>query len=238
MLNLALNTVKTALETIDIDGEPLISNYGGLVFPISIPTSIGQTDNGQEILKEQVFPVACGINFSECIQQRKYQQLVPNSSYKSLAYWEQLGDATINTGEQKFAPKSGLVVYDIPVRLIVWLNMAKLNINDEGNEQCSIAAPVALKIQETLFNNRNRFEIGGAYGNSTVEFIFQGMEAKDPAKIFGRYTYGKEMAKFMLYPYDMFSLKYLVRVRINRNCITLFTLGTTIDCPVNVGEGS
>lgn len=239
MLNLALNTIHTLLENIAIDGQPLIEKYGKLVFPISIPTSIGQTENGQEILKEQIFPVACGINFSECIQQRKYQQLVPSSAYKSLAYFEQLGDATMNVSEQKFAPKSGLMVYDIPVRLVVWLNMAKLNINDAGNEQCSIAAPVALKIQEVLFNNRNRFELGGAYENGTVEFIFQGMEAKDPQKIFGRYTYGKELAKFLLWPYDFFSLKYTVRVRINRNCIELFTLGTPVDCPVlSTGEGS
>ena len=232
MLNIALSSIRTLLETVEIDGEVLIEKYGNLVFPVSIPESIGQTENGQEILKDRVFPVSCGVSFQDCITNQRYQELSPNSRYKSIAYWEQLSDATMNTSEAKFAPKGGLVVYDIPVRFVFWGSMAKLNINGTGATECSFVAPIALKIINTLYR-RPGFEIADAqYGGAKVEFVFAGQESKDPAKVFGRYSYGKELAKFLFSPFDFFSLKYLVRLRINRNCVDAFTFGTPNLCPV------
>lgn len=233
MLNLALSSVSDLLENIEIAGEPLVERFGGLVFPINLPESIGQTDSGQPIMRDKIVPVACGVTYEQCMSgSKKYQPIVPNSAFKSILYFEQLGDATVNTGEQQFAPKFGLVVYDIPVRLVFWGNMAKMNINGTGASECSLVAPVALKIQQTL-RPKKQFEIPDpAYQKASVEFVFQGQEQKDATKIFGRYSYGNELAKFMLFPWDFFSLKYLVRLRINRNCVEDFTFGTPNNCPL------
>jgi len=232
MLNLALSAIKDLIEAIEVDSSPLIEKYGGLVFPISIQEEISRTDSGESILKEKVFPVACGVSFQDCITNQRYQELSPNSRYKSIAYWEQLGDATINVTESRYAPKGNLITYDIPVRFVFWGNIAKLNINGTGQVDCSIAAPIALKIQNTLFR-RMGFEIPGTqYAGAKAEFTFQGQEQKDATKIFGRYSYGKELAKFLLFPYEFFSLKYLVRLRINRACVEAFTFGIPIECPV------
>lgn len=237
MLNLALSAIKDTLEGINIAGTPLIEKYGGLVFPLSIPEQIGSTDSGQPILREKTFPVACGVTFEACVGQRKYQELVPNSRYRSIAYWEQLSDAALNTAESSRYPKSNVVVYDIQARLVVWLNMGKFNLNGEAASQCSIAAPVALKIQEVLLNGKREFQIDNpAYENAGVRLIFQGQERKDAKTAFGQYSYGQETAKFMLFPYDFLVLRYTVRLRIPRQCVTAFTIGEALDCVVNATE--
>lgn len=230
MLNLALSTAQAPITGIEISGEPLIEKYGSLVFPLSVPEKVGETTTGEPILKEKVFPVACGVNFQDCVANRKYQELVPNSRYKSIAYWEQLGDATMNQAEMRQAHKSGLLVFDIPARLVVWLNIQKLNINNEAFQSCSIAAPVALQIEKALHNRAGFSITNDAYQNATVTYIFQGQEPKEYARVFGRYTYGNETAKFMLFPYDWVSLRYTVRLRINRNCVEDFTLGSPVEC--------
>lgn len=232
MINIALAAVRRRLENLEVSDKLLIEKYGGLVFPVSIPEEIGQTATGEPILKEKVFPVACGVNFQECIMNRRYQELTPNSSYSSIAYWEQLGDAVINQAEAKFAPKGGLIVYDIPVRFVFWGSVPKLNMNSYEGAECSFAAPIALRIQQELYNKQGISLDNPLYPNARAEFIFQGMEAKDATKIFGRYSYGKELMKFMFWPYDFFAIKYLVRLKINRHCIADFTLGTAETCPV------
>lgn len=229
MLTLALQPIKDILESLEIGGTALIHKYGGLTFPISIPEEIGKTDGGESILKTKTFPIAAGVTFEECMGQRAYQELTPNSKYRSIAYFEQLGDATINAQEGRFAPKGGLVVYDIPVRLVFWGNLKKLNINGDGATEFSMSAPISIAIQNALFR-RGGFSLNNAaYEHATVEFIFAGQELKDATKVFGRYTYG-DLTKFMLAPYDWFSLRYTVRLRINRNCVETFTIGSEIEC--------
>lgn len=228
MLNLALTTAKTKIDALAIDGTPLIEKYGGLVFTLAIPEEVGKTTTGEPILKDKIFPVSCGINFQDCIVGRKYQELVPNSRYRSICYWEQLGDAVMV--EDKTNVKGKVSTYDIPCRLVVWLNMQKLNINNDAYNQCSIVAPVMIAIEKQL-HNRNGFTIADpVYDNANVKYFFKGQETKDPQAVFGKYTYGKEMAKFLLWPYDFFSLKYVVRLRINRDCVTNFVLGTPVSC--------
>lgn len=230
MLNLALTKAQLQIEALEVSGVPLIEKYGGLVFPLSIPEQVGATSTGEPILKEKVFPVSCGISFESCITGRKYQELVPNSRYRSIAYWEQTGDAVLNTNETKLIPKGKASVYDIPARLVVWMNIQKLNINNEAYEQCSIVAPVMLAVEKAL-HNRNGFTISNpTYDNPHVKYIFQGQETKDAKKAFGQYTYGSETAKFMLWPFDFFVLKYLVRLRINRDCVESFVLGSAVSC--------
>lgn len=232
MLNLALTAVESALTSLEIDNVPLIEKYGGLTFAVNFPESIGTTANNEPIMKDRIFPVACGVSFNDCVANQRYQELSPNSKYKSLAYWEQLSDATQNNNLSQLAAKGGMVVYDIPARLVVWLNMAKLNLNGTGQTDCSIAAPIALKIQTALYRKNGFFIQDAAYQGAKVQLEFVGQEQKDANRIFGRYSYGKDLTKFMLHPYDFFALRYNVRLWINRNCIESFTLGTAIDCPV------
>jgi hypothetical protein len=207
----------------------LIQNYGGLVIPLEIQEQISKTDSGEPILKMKTFPVSCGQNFDTCIRAKSYQQLVPNSQHRSLAYFEQLGDVQRNTAEEKIAKRGSLYVYDIPVRLFVWLNVPKLNINGDQSGACSIAAPVILHIQK-LLDKRAGFDLDPAlYPGSSVQMLFQGQEAKEASRVLGRWSYG-DVSRFMLFPFDWASLKYTVRLRLSPKCATAFTLGAAVDC--------
>lgn len=236
MLNLALSAAKTAIEGIDIGGISLIENYGGLVIPLTIKQKIGEDTKGNPILKELTYPVSCGINFQQCIANKKYQRLVPNSAYRSLAYFEQTGDAVLTKNQKlkRIDPKGNRLVFDIPARLVVWLNIQKMNLNDGAHDQCSITAPTLLKITETLHNKNTEFIVPDpAYSNAKVEFIFEGQEVKDARRIFGKWSYDSEkIAAMYLWPFDWFSLKYTVRLTVKRNCVTAFTLGAPEECIV------
>jgi hypothetical protein len=182
-------------------------------------------------MKTKTFPVACGVSFDACMSGRKYQELVPNSNHRSLAYWEQMGDATRNANEERNYKPGTVFVYDIPARLLVWLNMSKMNLTNGGATTCSIAAPVAIAVQTALSRKSGFLLDQTEYPGGTVQMLFQAEEAKDAQKAFGRYSYG-DLTKFMLHPFDFFTLRYVVRLRISPKCVEAFTIGEPIDCNV------
>jgi hypothetical protein len=228
MLNLALTAISPQLTALTVSAKPLIEKYGGLVIPVTIKEEVSKTDGGESIFKEKTYPVACGINFEACVTGRRYQELVPNSAYRSLAFWEQTGNAQRNAAEEKNYKMGTVYVYDIPARLVVWMNIPKMNLNGVSTD-CSIAAPVALAIQQQL-DNRQGFQLDQlVYPGGTAQAIFQNEEAKDASRVFGKYSYG-DMTKFLLFPFDFFSLNYIIRLRISPKCLAGITLGTPVDC--------
>lgn len=228
MLNLALTVIDPIINDIIVSDKLLIEKYGGLAIPITVQESVSQTDSGEPIMKAKSFPVSCAVSFEDC-RANRFQDLVPNSKYRSIAYFEQLGDATRNAVEEGRAKRGSLYVYDIPVRFVVWLNIPKMNLDGDKATACNISGMVLMKLQKALYRP-NGFEFpADVYPNSSVQMIFQAQEVKDANRIFGKYSYG-DLTKFMLFPYDWFSLRYLVRVRISANCYDNFTLGTPEIC--------
>jgi hypothetical protein len=228
MLNLALSALDPILTGLTVSGQPLIEKYGGLAFPVTVKEEISRTDSGEPILKEKTYAVSCGINFEACMVGKRYQELCPSSAYRSLAYWEQTGNAQRNAAEEKNYKSGTAYVYDIPARLLVWMNIKKMNLNNVSTD-CSIAAPVALAIQQQL-DKRQGFPLDQlTYPGGTVTAIFQSEEVKDASRAFGRYSYGN-ITKFLLYPFDFFSLNYVIRLRISPKCLVGITLGAPVDC--------
>lgn len=233
MFNLALTAVNSELENIDISGSPLIQKYGKAVFPLTIKTPVGTTPSGEPILKEKTYPVAPDVNFEACVINGKYQELVPNSKYRSIAYWEQLGGGVVNASESSKLHKNYKVI-DFPCRLIVWLNNPKMNLNGTEAGTTDIAPMVAMKVMDVL-SSKKWFEVPDAnYGNPKVNFDFRGQEVKDVRKVFGKYSYESHVQAFMLYPYSFFSLRYVCRMRVNTKCLAAFTLGAPQDCEIKL----
>lgn len=230
MLNIALTVINPVINDILVSGELLIEKYGGLAVPITVQESVAQTANGEPIMKAKSFPVSSTASFQDCIR-TNYQELVPNSNYRSMGYFEQLGDATRNASQEALARRGSVFVYDIPVRLVVWLNIPKMNIDGYQASSHSIAGVVLIRLQKEL-NKPNGFPFPvDVYPNSSVQMIFQGQEPKDANRIFGKYSYG-DLTKFMLAPYDWFSVRYLVRLRISSKCFDDFTLASPELCIV------
>lgn len=228
MLNLALTVIDPVINDIQVSNNLLIEKYGGLAVSLTFQESVSETASGEPIMKTKVFPVSCTSSFDDC-RSNRFQDLVPNSKHRSIGYFEQIGDAARNAIEEGRAKRGSLFVYDIPVRLVVWLNIPKMNLNGDQATACNIAGMVLMKLQKALYRP-NGFEFpADVYPNSNVQMIFQAQEAKDANRIFGKYSYG-DLTKFMLFPYDWFSLRYLVRVRISANCYDAFTIGTPENC--------
>jgi hypothetical protein len=146
-------------------------------------------------------------------------QLTPDSSKKSVLYWEvkqalrDIGAVSSHRRKRKLVGTA---------RLVGWLNTNKLGVNE-----CNTAAKAARSIMPFLYS---RFAGSGLFENSTIEFEFQSEEPKDEA-IFNLYDYGNSGNKngFLLYPYDYFALNVLVTVDLSL-CSYDFTTGTQITC--------
>lgn len=104
---------------------------------------------------------------------------VPDSSKKSIVYWEEYGARKID-GTSRFARMAH------NVRLIVWLNHKKL---DTTTDACL----------EEMFRLVPR-----RIANTTIRLV--GRRTRDES-LFQRYTYDEEK-QYITFPYDVFALDY------------------------------
>lgn len=195
-----------------IDDLSFIDKIGGLVKPIVKVQDIG---DGKVVKK--VIPVDCGVTHTDCIR-GKYTDLMPNSNYKSVTYFEDGGVQKINDGRGDFSFQSNL-------KLVCWLNLKKL-----GKTDCSQSA---LAIASILNVIPNKFVNSSPYTRIQITCI--GEDAKNPA-IFGKYTYDEEKIQFLMFPYDYFALNFQVKFTIPRHCITGLTPSTETECVDNENE--
>ena len=91
MLKLAIDCINPTVIALNF-----IERYGGLVYT-AVKKEEVTGDLGIPVFKEERFPVACGVTGRECWEHGKYQWLVPNFRYKSVAWWEELEGMKITT---------------------------------------------------------------------------------------------------------------------------------------------
>ena len=123
MIQSAINAILPKLQELDFVG-----NVSGLVIPISKITPICD-DQGNEIGSvKDTFPVACSMTADDCFKQGKYELLVPDSRRDSIFYFEQLTGAKL----VDIGVKGNALKFQANVRLVGWLNLRKLGIEDCG----------------------------------------------------------------------------------------------------------
>lgn len=193
-----LNTYLTAL--------PFTDRIAGVVKPITFVT--GTTDKPVK----KTIPVDCGVSQPDCIG-GKYTDLVPNSKYKSIIYWEDNG---VRLNNQNITRDFN---FTSSLRLIVWLNLKKL-----GKTDCNVSALAVSNVLNTLptgyFNN-------GIY---TRLRIVVGEEIIKSNSIFSKYTYDEAVVQYLMFPFDYFALDITTTFTIVKSCITDWTNGTPILC--------
>ena len=96
-----------------LQGLPFVDRLAGVVRTVTITGEDG---------KRKAFPVACNVTNADCTAGR-YQDLVPDSSRKSVMYFEDGG--TVLTGLLKGDPQ-----FRSTIRLIGWLNLKKMGLTD------------------------------------------------------------------------------------------------------------
>jgi hypothetical protein len=142
---------------------------------------------------QKSFPVACCVTAEDC-KEGAYNELMPNSEYKTVIYFEDKGiQFNRHEGRYKF--------YTSNVRLVCWINAAKI-LGDDCKEgtACTLASHLIVEIIRALPGfpaHHNPF-------NSVYSEVVN-QEVSSPS-IFSDYTYDEKHIQYLMYPYDYFAL--------------------------------
>ncbi|MDQ3047057.1 MAG: hypothetical protein M3R27_05865 [Bacteroidota bacterium] len=163
---------------------------------------------------KKTFPVSCDTSFTECVNDQKYKDFMPNSSLGCMVYLEDQGLRPEGTNGSKEKWKA-------TYKLIGWINSAKLGYSD-----CSITGQIVATIMKkfpiTAFNQ-------GIYHTIMIKVASQ--DPKTGANPFVRYSYDEDKTQYLMFPYDYFSLNVEVSFEINKKCISDFVALPGIECP-------
>lgn len=202
---------------------PWVDRYGGLVRTFEQIHDISTNENPVFIVKK--FPVSCDVTNLQCEQEGRYNDLVPNSNYKSVVYLEDRGG--VNIAFPVTNSKERVYTYTSNIRLTAWLNGPAL-----GYDSCLLGDMASLDILRVLNFRKDAI----AYHKTTWPFFsinslevrVTGFERHDKDTVFDRYSYMDQEA--FLAPFDFFAAKIQITARIMPGCFKAFTPKTSIDC--------
>jgi hypothetical protein len=195
--------------------------YAGIVRTINIAVD-NQSETG--IIKR--YPVACNVVNGDCANVGLYNELVPDDTKKSVIYWEIIQPMT-NAGFTKtndFYNKRFKGV----ARLVVWLNLAKLGLNE-----CN-GAIYTIPILEKILTTRGKIQ-SGIYEKSLLWIEPKGLVKQDINTIFGGYDYPK-IKNYYLYPFDFYAIDVNFTLE---QCLSkggIFPTGAALDCVNQIPE--
>lgn len=205
------NIIKDKLEPLRIGGvgaNPFINRLAGVV---KMVTKSEQAATGGII--KQTFPVSCNTSFEECAQNGAYKDLMPNSSVGCIVYLEEDGALTRTDKNSQYE------IWNTSFILVGWLNQNKL-----GTNACSITG----KVVQTILKQLNIMPFNsGIYNAIEIDVVSQDPKSFDP---FARYTYDEDNTQYKFAPFDYFSLRINVVVRINTTCAEAFEIDDPITC--------
>lgn len=173
-----------------IEGLDFVDKIAGLVSAVSF--DISDKDN-QLITK--TFPVACCVTADDC-KQGAYNDLMPNSQYKTVIYFEDGG-----VSFERYV--SNWKYYKSTLRLVCWINIEKITNSGvcKSEVPCTYAAHIIADIIRVLpAFPQNIAPFDHVYSEVTGQLV------RNPS-IFGAYTYDEKHSQFLLAPFDYFALE-------------------------------
>lgn len=197
-----------------ITGLNFIERYGGIVRPVT------QVREGEEDRRySDTFPVSRYVSVSDCFNSGMYRDLIPDESYKSVAYWEQRGNGDIRQG----GPKGNQWQATQDMRFVCWLNFKKLGLtNYDATDQ------LELYLIERVHTQNGQTQSVSGYTFRTGITRFRPVE-RSPRVVFASYTYD-EMEWAFSWPYGFFAVDFTIQAELAAGCITTPSLGTEITC--------
>ena len=191
-----------------IQALPFIERYGGIAHPMT-------HSFGTETLK--TFPVSMFLTGAQCFDQGKYANLVPDERYKSVSYLEGL----TSPGQITFSdPKSHIATITQSIKLVVWLNMAKLGRTSQADVGLMALAAIA------AIQGNYPVNYAGARGRLEVNRATVRM---DRSGAFGGYSYTDKQPLFM-WPFGFFAVEFNTITQIPKGCLTEIENLSPIDC--------
>lgn len=192
------NIIKTKISDL-----PFIDKLAGVVRVINYKTTEGVKGS---------FPADCRISLSDCNKGKRYLDLCPDSSKKSVIYLE-------DSGLRQTDKRGTIQSYEAQYNLVGWLNLPKLGFTECSYSAIAIGA-ILKKISIPPFHS-------GIYQYVDIKVIGQQPKSIDP---FSKYSYDETINQYLMYPYDHFVLSIDVSFKFDTRCITDAILSPADDC--------
>lgn len=193
--------LKSKIETLSF-----VDKIAGLVRPVRI-----EVMGPNETKVQKIYPISSDVSSEQCPQ--KYRDLIPDSSYTSILYFEDNG-ITLTERNNRW------VSFNSRLTLVGWLNLKKIFDCQTytGSTECILS--ILSQLPEVPFSDGNYRDIR----------IIALSEVPKSNAIFSRYTYDEIKTQYLLYPFDYFALNMSVDFRINIACVEQFKLNPCTKC--------
>jgi len=172
----------------EISGLTWADRIGGVVKPARISVA------GEE----KVFPIDFN-NLADPCNPSVYLDFVPDSSKRSIIYFEDQGLEVVNSG-------CTFTDCTASLKLVCWTNLARINADYTD------AVPLKLDLVKNI-----PARLPNTDWITKILATFAGEDTKSPA-IFSAYTYDETMTQYLIYPYDYFALNYSVKFSFANSC--------------------
>lgn len=171
-----------------IDELTFVDKIAGLV-STQYMTVTGE--DGAKVTKS--YPVACCTTAEDC-KAGAYNDLTPNSDYKTVLYFEDGGVSLLETTGRFKKMRSRL-------RLVCWINVAKMNGDPCYTDiPCTASTNIIIEIIRALPD----FPINYApFMQVKFDVLNQLVRSNS---IFSQYTYNEKQTQYLMSPYDYFAL--------------------------------
>lgn len=171
-----------------IEGLDFVDKIAGLVSTVYLDV----TDKNNTLVQKS-FPVACCVSADDC-KQGAYNDLMPNSQYKTVIYFED-GGVSFDKYESHWK------YYTSKLRLVCWINVARiLGDTCKSGSVCTLSAHLITEIIREL----PEFPVNDTpFHRLYFEIVNQAVRDNS---IFGKYTFDEKHIQYLMYPYDYFAL--------------------------------
>ena len=173
-----------------IDGLDFIDKIAGLVAAVTFDMKAKDNTTVQK-----TFPIACCVTPAECGKEGAYYDLMPNSAYKTVIYFEDRGVNFVKA-------ESNWIYYISNLRLVCWINIEKLL--ETGICKSEIPCTYAAHIIADILRQLPQFP----QNISPFSFVYSVIESEDirSSAIFSQYSYDERHVQYLMSPYDFFAL--------------------------------
>jgi hypothetical protein len=149
---------------------------------------------------EKRFPISCDLTFDDACTTGCYDELMPNSQYSSVVFFE---DGSFNFIRQE----GGKLLYESRLRLVAWLNYKKLPGGCGSSGDYVISIIKALPAFPQNVGDMIRLSI-------TVT-----SQAQRSSGVFSKYTFDEKTSQFLMLPFDFFAIDLRTEFYLIPECV-------------------
>jgi len=163
-------------------------------------------ESGSKVQK--AYPISCNTTAEDC-KNGLYNDLTPNSKYKTVIYFEDEG-VSFNSRQGEF------ICYTSNLKLVCWVNVPLYKA-----DWCASGVPctVSMEIIKKILCALPEFPV---YSDpfSKLYPVVTSQEIRSNS-IFSKYTYNELQTQYLMYPYDYFALNIQTTFCVCMDCGTV-----------------